>query len=109
MKEKVRMEIKISKKKYYDRECERLTTKGSHRIAFNALKHLNKPGTPQNWNIRLLYPEKNEKECLEALADFFNEISGEFVELEEEDIPTTYDRQIVSIDCLLYTSDAADE
>ena len=34
---------------------------------------------------------------MELLADYFNSISSEFVSLEIEDIPTTYDRPLYDI------------
>ena len=86
------------KKEYFEKECSRLSVPGAHKISFSALKHLNTPNKSAPWSILQLYDNLNERETLEELADFFNKISSEFVELTDEDIPVTYDREIYSLD-----------
>ena len=61
------------------------------------MKNLKVPGRNEPWNVLELYQGQNEEETLENLADFFNELSAEFDELEEADIPPTYDREIYEI------------
>ena len=71
-----------------------MTTPGSHKISFNALKNLNKPGRPQPWKITDLFTDKSEKEILDYLAQFFNRISSEFDDLAVHDIPETFNHEV---------------
>ena len=105
LKKEIQLDMKTQKKKYFAKECKKLTTGGAHRISFSALKNLNTPNRTVPWNVLQLCPDSTEEEALEYLAGFFNSISDEFTGLEEGDIPVTYDRQIYPISaCLLYTS-----
>ena len=61
------------------------------------MKNLNKPNRPSPWSILDIGGGRDEEEVLEDLADFFNEISSEFVGLDITDIPVTYDRPIYPI------------
>ena len=88
-------ELKQLQINYYDRECERLTTPGA--VSYNALKNLNTPMRPSNWNPLLLYPGIDPDIARENMADFFNGISSEFKGLEESDLPLTFDRQLAEI------------
>ena len=49
-------------------------------------------------NVFDLFDNQDEDETLESLAEFFNEISKEFVALEPADIPLTYDRQMMNLE-----------
>ena len=77
------------KKVFYDKECSKLTTPGSHAISFNALKKFNTPSRPSSFSVLQLYPEKSEEQALEESAEFYNRLSSEFKQLEPEEVPST--------------------
>ena len=87
-------EIRLSKSRYYDKECKKMTTPGAHRVAFHALKNLNKARRQKPWSIMELYPEKSKNEVLEILADYYNRISVEFPALDITDKHNTYEREL---------------
>ena len=90
-------EIAAAKKDYYNGECTKMTTKGAHKVAFNALKNINKPYRQSRWDISELYQELERPAILENLADFFNRISVEFPPLTDADRISTYDREMVEL------------
>ena len=94
LKKENREELSSAKKYFYNKECEKLTSAGSHVVSFNALKHINVPSKPKPWQPQQMYPEKQEDELLEYMADFFNMISVEFKHLTNSDLPETFDRPI---------------
>ena len=90
-------EIKLAKERYYNKECKKMTTPGAHRVAFHALKNLNRARRKKQWNISELYPGKQKEEILELLADYYNRISAEFPPLSELDRHETYNREMREI------------
>ena len=87
----------VQKKNYYKRECDRMTERGAHKMSFMALKNINRPDSDTRWTILELYPDLDERQTLEKLADYFNKISSEFVNLEEHDLIKTWEREISEI------------
>ena len=82
--------IRRRKKRFYDKECMKLSAPGAHNIAYKALKRITNTESTTNWDVRQLRPELGEEELAEALADFFAAISNEFQPLGE--FPLTFDR-----------------
>ena len=74
-----------------------MTTPGAHRVAFHALKNLNRARRGKPWNITELYPGKEKSEILEILADYYNKISAEFPPLTINDKHVTYSREMREI------------
>ena len=90
-------ELNRGKKEYYRKECGRLTTPGSHKVPFNALKNLGQPWKNENWKITDLYPGETEIVAMERLGVFFNKISSEFDNLSDSDLITKYDKDLITI------------
>ena len=93
----IKEEIAKQKKLWFGRECEKLTTPGSHRVSYGALRNLNKPGRPKPWNPSSMYAGVKKEVVLENLADFFNRLSVEFNDLNIDDLPITFDRDMLPI------------
>ena len=83
--------IKKNKEKFYKKECDKLKTAGSHSIPYKALVHMNDPEKPPTWSVNQLQPQMTDTELAEDMADFFVQISNEFVPLIRSDIQRTYD------------------
>ena len=95
--ESVKM-IRVRKKKYYEKECEKLSAPGANRISYKALRNISDAERQPQWNIRQLRPESTDEEILEELADYFAAISQAFPPLDRSKIPITYDRPVVLVD-----------
>ena len=89
------VEFKELKLNFYEKECQKLTIPGA--VPFSALKHINTPNRPKPWNVLDLFPGMDIRAAAEFMADFFNEISGEFKNLEPSDLPKSYDRVVYEI------------
>ena len=90
-------ELSEAKKEFYIKECNKLTTPGSHVVSFNAIKHVNTPSRPKPWQPANLFPGLTIEIIMEKMGDFFNGISVEFVGLKPDDLPRTYDREVFDI------------
>ena len=88
-------EIKGLKKNWYKKECDKLMTPGA--ISYNAIKNLNTATRPKNFRVMDLFPGREEHVAMESMADFFNQISGDFPALTENDVPVTFDRYLYDI------------
>ena len=51
----------------------------------------------QPWNITDLAPGEEEEKIMEDLAEYFTAITSEFEQLQDEQIPSTYDRELRKI------------
>ena len=69
-----RAELAKSKEHFYNKECGKMTTPGSHAISFNALKNINKPSRPKSWNVMDMFTDCAEDVALEKMGTFFNKI-----------------------------------
>ena len=58
LKAKTNKMIKERKKKYYDRDTDKLSKEGSHRIAFKALKHIADADRITPWQLQALTPNQ---------------------------------------------------
>ena len=54
---------------------------------------------PPKWTPAHLYPDKDEYETAEKLADFLNGISQEYAPLRSEEILTTFQRDLPTLTC----------
>ena len=75
----------------------KITANGPCKIAYKALRNINCAERPSEWQINDLFPSEATESIVEKLADFFSAISQEFQPLQPEDIPETYDREIVPL------------
>ena len=89
--------IATAKEGYYRKELDKIKQNGPCKIAYKALRNISAPDRPKEWSIEDLRPGIPTEQIVEELADFFSAISQEFKPLEEEDIPTTYDREIIPL------------
>lgn len=80
-------EIRLAKKRYFDKAVDKLTEEGSHRIPYRALQKLKCHDKPTEWDIRDLRPGQTDQEMAKELASFFNDISKEFRPLNDSDVP----------------------
>ena len=95
MKREVEKVLFEKKEAYYKRTVASL--KGAARKNWHRrMKVLMDSEPTRKWSVRDLWPDRSDRDIAELLADHFNQISMEFTPLKDED-------------CLLYTSDAADE
>ena len=56
--QEITADMKVLKRDYFSKECKKLTTRGAHRIPFNALKNLKTPNRAEPWSILDLYSDK---------------------------------------------------
>ena len=71
--------IRNRKKKYYDREVEKLSQQGAHQIPYKTLKNIADTERPPVWSAENLSAHKPTKEVAEDDAAFFSSISQEFL------------------------------
>ena len=83
--------IRRNKRKYYEKECEKLTKDGPRTIPYKALQNIQDSEMPRKWSINHLDPKATDEDLSEDLADFFVKISDEFSPLNKGNLPRTYD------------------
>ena len=64
-------DLETLKKAYFNKECQKLSEPGSHRISFSALKNLKCSGKQEEWVVFDMYQDMSEEDALEELATFF--------------------------------------
>ena len=68
-----------------------------NQIPHKAVKNLRCGEKPKAWDPSTLFPDKDDLQICEEMADFFNNISQEFAPLSESDFPQTHNRQLVPL------------
>ena len=71
-------EIESSKQRFFNKVREQLTESNDPRSYFRAVKLLQDPEAPPEWNINSLFPGKPDTAIAEETAAYFNKISQEF-------------------------------
>ena len=84
---------------YLDRQKTNLTSADASKQFFKNVKNYRTAERVRAFDVTELYPEKNEREVSETVADYFNEISREFRPLDPADVPTTYERSLGRLTC----------
>ena len=90
--------IEKAKKRWYDRETEKLMTKGAHQLSYRALKSLSTAEIKNDWNIMKMRPGKTEAQVSEELVDYFAAITTNEDAPDDNTTPTTYDRELPQIE-----------
>ena len=80
------------KRKYYAKECEKLSVPGANRISYKALRNVADAERKKPWTVQSLQPNLTDKQIAEDLADFFAGISQTFPPLDCSSLPRTFDR-----------------
>ena len=82
------------RKKYLESQKKGLLVEDATRIFFRNVKAFQAKERPKAFDVRVLFPGKDDVEVAEELAAFFNKISHEFSPLEPSQIPRTHDRAL---------------
>ena len=80
------------KRRYYEKECSKLTQPGANKIAYKALKNIVDKERSAPWSPASLYPDLDAEELAENLAAYFAGVSRSFPPLDRSLIRKTYDR-----------------
>ena len=98
LKDKTDDMLETSKKKWYNKETEKLMAKGSNQLPYKALRHLGTVEFKEEWDIMDTRPGKSEAQVADELAVFYTQIAEDHQPLTDQDIPKTYDReQIIAL------------
>ena len=89
--------LERSKKKFYDKTVEHLTTKNNN-VAYGAVKMLKEVNAPSSWQPTQMRPELTVEQLGEEMADFYATISREFEPVKPDDAPRTYDKERSELD-----------
>ena len=89
--------IKERKQAYYHKECEKLKEEGSHSVPYRALKALSLAERPPTFDPGQIKPELTEQELADDMAEFFASISADFLPIELNALPTTFDREHIQV------------
>ena len=92
MKKRVEKLIKKRQKIYRDSQRETLLAPDAARNFFRSTKNHMSKQRPAPFDVRNMFPGKNERDVSKLLAKHFNTISNEFKPLNTNDIPTTYSK-----------------
>ena len=84
--------IKKRKRSYYDFHGLSMTDPKQSRKFFKNVRAFKDRERPEIWDVRSMWPDKEDHEIANILADYFNKISSEFSPLEE--CPDTFDRDL---------------
>ena len=83
--------IRSRKRKYYEREVQKLSEEGAHQIPYKTLKNMADTERPPAWSMEHMGPQKPLESLAEEAAAFFSSISQEFTPLDRSAVPLTYD------------------
>ena len=79
---------------YLERQRDKMTGPDASVQFFKNVKAYSTHEKPRDFDVRDLYPDKNDSEVATLVAEYFNRISAEFQPLEPKDIPATYHRDL---------------
>ena len=98
LRDEVRLNMAMAKKAYYDREVEKICgARDKKSLAYTALKNINSTEKPKSWSIMDMAGDDPEEIVLEKLADFFSDVTKEYVGAGLDGLVRTYDRPIYSL------------
>ena len=83
------------RKKYLKSQKKGLLVEDATRNFFRNVKAFRAKERPKAFDVRELFPGKNDADVVTELAGFFNRISCEFSPLEPSEIPCTHDRELL--------------
>ena len=83
--------IRNRKKKYYEKEVQKLTENDVHNVPYKTLKNIGDTEKPPAWNICHLSKGSPPELLAEEAANYFSHISQEFRPLSREDLPLSFD------------------
>ena len=86
--------IKKRKEKYMDSQRTCLLAADAERNFFKNAKAYASGEKPKEFDVRELFPDKNDREIAELIANHFNKVSNKVLPLEPSDIPSAHDREI---------------
>ena len=99
LKDRVSAIVEERKKVNNERILEGFLNNKNPRDFHRAVKKLLGENEPPRWKPQQMYPEASNLEAAENIAEYFNSISQEYDPLLNEQIPTTYSRQIPRLTC----------
>ena len=82
------------RQKYLESQKEGLLVQDAARNFFRNVRAFQSNEKPKQFDVRVLFPGKNDAFVADQLASYFNRISHEFVPLEPSDIPRTHQREL---------------
>ena len=91
---KVRKLVKKRAGNYWEHQKRNLLSNDAGRTFFKNVKSYNSKERPPQFDVRSLFPGKQDIEVAESLADHFNGISQEFNGLDPASIPSTFSAQV---------------
>lgn len=89
------------RKNNYNKQKKEKIQQGQDNNFHQCVKAFNNNDKSKDWSPRELYPDLNESQAAEKLAQYFNNISNEYELLDFNEIPVTYDVTIPSLTCEL--------
>ena len=72
-------EIRLNRERFFDGVKSRMMTTKNPKEYYRAVKHLVSEEAPRKWSVLGMFPNQTQEEVAEKAADFFNQISLEFV------------------------------
>ena len=94
MKKKTDDMLRERKRGYLDTQKGHILAEDANRNFFRHVKSFSSIEKPKQYDVRELFPGKNDSEVAEELAKYFNAVSDEFEPLEPAQIPETRGRLI---------------
>ena len=69
--------IASRKKKYYEKEIEKLRQEGSHQTPYKLLRNISDTERPPAWSVSALPKGVTDETLGEQLANYFSQINGQ--------------------------------
>ena len=90
-KKKIAAIVKRRKGRCFENVMKKLDQDNECKFFYKHVNALTGVNQKPRWSPRAMYPDKEDKEIAETLAEFFNNISAEYQPLDMNKIPTTFD------------------
>ena len=94
IKKKTAKNVKKRKRKFNANILKKFEDESNPGKFFHHLNCLMGKNSGPRWSPTQLYPGETPKQVADKLAEFFNNISSQYQPLREEQVPTTYNRQL---------------
>ena len=97
--EKVDKEILRRKKGYLAQQKQHILAEDANRNVYKHVLNFSRLEKPKIFDVRSLLLGKSDTQAAECLADYFKRVSCEFDLLSPDQIPTTFGRELTTLQC----------
>ena len=91
LKNKISLLVEKRKKGHSEYVRQKFISQKDTKNFHHSISSIMKGAEEEHWDVRCLYPGQTDGQVAENLADFFNSISSEYVAMDKEAIPTSYE------------------